>query len=57
MTTPATFRPKQSVGVVGVSSKTLYRWAKAGYIRIYKKGGCSFFKTDEVVAHIETAGG
>ena len=54
MTTSVTFRPRQSMSVVGVSYRTLYRWAKEGHIRIYKKGNCSFFKTSEVLAYIES---
>ncbi|MCA1338099.1 helix-turn-helix domain-containing protein [Pseudooceanicola marinus] len=52
MTTPATFRPADSPKVVGISRATLYRWEKAGHIKLYRQGGMTFAKTAEVVDFI-----
>lgn len=49
-------RPSDSAQVFGVSRATLYRWAKAGAFRIYKRGTASFVKISEVCAYIEGLG-
>lgn len=52
MTTPVTFRPADSKAVVGISRATLYRWAQAGHITLYRRGAMTFAKTAEVVEFI-----
>lgn len=45
---PITCRPVQAQELFGVSTSTIYRWAKKGYIRIHKRAGCSFLLVREV---------
>lgn len=53
---PIYVRPARSYELFGVSRSTLYRWASAGHITIYKRGGASFVKVSEVSAYIEGGG-
>jgi excisionase family DNA binding protein len=56
MTPPRlTIRVSEAPQVFGVSTDTIYKWEKKGRIRIYKKGGMSLLKTDEVLAYIESS--
>ncbi len=53
-TSPATVtcRPNQAIHVFGVSRATIYRWAKAGHITLYHRGGMAFVVVDEVLGFI-----
>lgn len=55
--TPVAFRPSRAKEVVGVDKRTLYRWVKEGAIRLYKKNGCTFFVTQEILDYITSDGG
>ncbi|WP_146590915.1 helix-turn-helix domain-containing protein [Puniceibacterium confluentis] len=48
-----TCRPSDAPAVFSVSRATIYRWAKAGYITIYKRTGISLIDVDEVKAYIK----
>jgi excisionase family DNA binding protein len=50
-----TIRVSKAPLVFDVSTDTIYNWAKAGRIRIYKKGGIALIKVSEVLAHIESS--
>ncbi|WP_296763788.1 helix-turn-helix domain-containing protein [Sediminimonas sp.] len=47
-----TCRPSQAPQVFGVSRATIYRWAKAGHITLYHRGGMAFVRVDDVLAYI-----
>lgn len=49
---PVTFRPTQAPAVVGVSRATIYRWAEKGHVKLYKRAGMTFLRTDEVLNFI-----
>jgi len=50
-----TIRVSEAPQVFGVSTDTIYKWEKAGRIRIHKKGGMSLLKVSEVLAYIESS--
>ena len=50
---PIYIRPVRAPEVFGISRSTLYRWAQAGLIRIYRRGSMSFVRVEEVRAVIE----
>ena len=54
--TPATFQPADSQAVVGISRATLYRWAQAGHITLYRRSAMTFARTAEVVHFITGEG-
>lgn len=54
---PLYIRPKRALEVFGVHKATLYRWAAAGHIRIYKRGAASFFRVAEIENFITGEGG
>ena len=41
--------------VFGISRWTVYRLAKDGHVRIYKRGGSAWLKVAEVCAYIENS--
>ncbi|KMK65252.1 hypothetical protein IMCC21224_1183 [Puniceibacterium sp. IMCC21224] len=49
---PQTCRPSDAPAVFSVSRATIYRWANAGHITIYKHTGISLIVVREVVAYI-----
>jgi len=49
---PLFFRPVDAPRLLGISRSTIYRWTKAGHIKMYKRGSMSFLRTSEVVAFI-----
>ncbi|MGA0615900.1 helix-turn-helix domain-containing protein [Paracoccus sp. KR1-242] len=49
---PIFVRPARAVQAFGVHRSTLYRWAKDGHIKIYKRGGATFVKVSEVTKFI-----
>jgi excisionase family DNA binding protein len=53
---PIYVRPVRANEVFGVHRSTLYRWAEAGHIKIYKRGAASFVKVAEVTNYIEGLG-
>lgn len=54
---PITCRPCDAKEVFGVSRATIYRWAEAGHISIYKRAGMSFLDVSEVRNFILGLGG
>ena len=50
-----TIRVSDAPAVFSVSTDTIYSWAKAGRIRIHKKGGIALLKVSEVLAYIESS--
>ncbi|WP_158966191.1 hypothetical protein [Chachezhania sediminis] len=44
---PVYVRVSDSKAVVGINRATIYRWSKAGYIKIEKWGGCAMFSMEE----------
>lgn len=53
---PIMVRVSKAQQVFGVHRATIYRWAGAGSIKIYKCGSASFVKTEEILAHITGEG-
>ena len=49
---PVTCRPVDAKKIFGVSRATIYNWAAAGHITIYKRAGMSFLRVQEVEAYI-----
>ena len=47
---PVFVRVCRSQEVLGVHRSTVYRWAEKGWIRIYKRGGVSVVRIDDVEA-------
>jgi predicted site-specific integrase-resolvase len=47
------FRPADAPNAVGVSRSTVYRWNKAGLLKVRKVGGIAFFSVEEVKTIIE----
>lgn len=52
---PLYVRVSAAPAVFGVSTDTLYKWAKQGRIRILKQGGISLVKVAEIAAFIESS--
>lgn len=47
-------RPTKSQAVFGISTSTLYRWAKLdNSFEIKKRGGCAYVRTEEVLAFMD----
>lgn len=54
---PIYARPVDAPKIFGISRSTLYRWAAAGDVTIYRRGGASFVRIEEVCMFIEANGG
>ena len=52
---PLYIRVSDAPKVFRVSTDTIYKWEKAGRIRIRKKGGMSLLKVSEVSAYIDSS--
>jgi hypothetical protein len=50
-------RPTNAKFHVGVSRATIYRWAKKGHIKLYKRFSMTFFDVAEVQDFIKGLGG
>ena len=50
-------RVSHAPAVFGVDRSTIYRWAAAGHVRIYKRGRMSWVKAAEVSEFIENSSG
>lgn len=50
---PIYIRPTQVAELYGIHRSTLYRWTRAGLIKIHKRGTSSFVRAADLAALIE----
>jgi len=51
------FRPSQAPDVIGVSSDTIYRWAREGKISLVRLHGITLVPMDEIRKHLKPVEG